>query len=106
MDLNIDNERRLFLDIYFYTMRDDIGDLENSIYNSRDGLESRIIAKDLLYKFENYLRANGQKGINLKARLLETGHYTRPFRWFIKKQFREFIENESKRNHTTPQRNP
>ena len=81
---NIDNERHMFLDRYYFSRRNFLfddgreGGLENMPEHSCDGMEDRMIAKDLLYKFEDYLRSKGHQGINLKARLKETGHWTKP----------------------------
>jgi hypothetical protein len=43
--------------------------VEDMIENSCDGLEQRLIAKDLLYKFEKYLVDKRGRGFSLKERL-------------------------------------
>jgi hypothetical protein len=57
--------------------------VENNILLSGDGLENRMIAKDLLYKFEAWLI-----GFNLRKRLL--GYDKNPISWTTERRFREF----------------
>jgi hypothetical protein len=63
--------------------------VENNILLSGDGLENRMIAKDLLYKFEAWLIANGYRGFNLKKRLL--GYDQNPISWTTERRFKEFL---------------
>jgi len=60
--------------------------VENTIYASCDGLEDRVIAKDLLYKFNEWLMHNKGRRVSLDSDLVP---HTRS--WF--KQFEETLEN-------------
>lgn len=93
MDTNADNEQWMFLDVYYYARRDEIEDIENNIRHSGDGLENRMIAKDLLYKFQEYLITTTGRGFNLKNRLKD--YTARPIQWNTQKHFKEFLKNES-----------
>ena len=75
---------------------DELGpiDVENTIYHSGDGLENRMVAKDLLYKFDALLRSERGCGFNLLNRLGlgNSGVTTKPITWKVKKRFRDFYD--------------
>ena len=67
-------------------------DVEDTIYHSGDGLEDRMVAQDLLYKFDALLRSERGCGFNLRDRLGlgNSGVTTKPITWKVKKRFRDF----------------
>jgi hypothetical protein len=71
--------------------------VENTIYSSCDGLEDRMVAKDLLYKFNEWVVRNKQRSIISLVRNPEINHrgkvVLRPHirTWF--KQFQATLEN-------------
>ena len=71
----------------------DFGDEENNILFSADGLEDRVVAKDLLYKFEQQLKKERGRGFSLKDRL--KGQCKNPITWEVKKRFRKFMEENA-----------
>ena len=62
---------------------------DNSIQMSNDGLEQRVIAKDLLYKFANTLKLKNT--FNIKQRLNNENY--KYIRWDFKKKFKAFMEH-------------
>ena len=99
-NLDIAREEHMYLDVYYFYRRSDIpslelgepGDIENTILHSGDGLENRMIAKDLLYKFNEMLISETGKGFNLKNRL--NGYCVAAIPWHIKKRFAKFINEQ------------
>ena len=67
--------------------------IENTILWSCDGLEDRVIAKDLLYKFNELLVSERGRGIYLEGRL--SGYHVRPVGWSVRKRFVEFLRGET-----------
>jgi len=63
--------------------------LENDPAFASDGLEDRVIAKDIIYKFQQWLIDNGHRGFSPKLRLL--GYEKRPIAEIKAALFKEFI---------------